>query len=74
MRVQTTDPMTFNDVKNLENAPFIIEGEGENALKIYFESEQNKQEYLDIAVEHPGEDFSTNLDNPSPMGFGNKKA
>ncbi len=66
MRIQTTDPITGNDVKDLEHAPFVVEGD----LKIYFESEDSKREYLDIEVEHPGEDFTTNLDNPSGMGPG----
>jgi hypothetical protein len=64
MRVSTTDPITLHDVPNPEKHPFLIEGSGENALKIYFESEETKNAYLDIAVEHPGEDFTTNLNNP----------
>ena len=67
MRISTTDPITMNDVPNPEAHPFVVEGEGDSALKIYFESEETKREYLDIAVEHPGEDFQTNLDNPQPM-------
>ena len=46
MRVTTTDPISGNDVTDLENAPFVIEGSGEDALKIYFESQQNKESYL----------------------------
>ncbi len=68
MRISTTDPITMRDIPDPENHPFIVEGEGENALKIYFESEETKNEYLGISVEHPGEDFTTNLDNPAPMG------
>ncbi|GMQ77126.1 MAG: hypothetical protein BMS9Abin01_2440 [Gammaproteobacteria bacterium] len=64
MRIQTTDPITLNTVEDPENHPFIIEGEGENALKIYFETEENKKAYLDIDIEHPGEDFEVNLNNP----------
>lgn len=64
MRIETTDPITGNTVKNPEGHPFVIEGTGENALKIYFETEASKKEYLEVAVEHPGEDFTTNLDNP----------
>ena len=48
MITTTLDPITLNDVMDLENAPYVIEGEGPNALKIYFESEQNRREYLDI--------------------------
>lgn len=65
MRISTTDPITLHDVPHPEQHPFIVEGSGANALKIYFESEENKRAYLEIAVEHPGEDFETNLDNPA---------
>lgn len=73
MIVSTTDPITGKDIPSPEGHPFIIEGTGEAAIKIYFESEETKRVYLDIPVEHPGEDFSTNLDNPSPMGPGDRK-
>ena len=43
----------------------MIEGAGEGALKIYFENEENKRAYLEIAVEHPGDDFTYNLNNPA---------
>lgn len=42
----TRDPITLNDVTDLDNAPYIIEGSGRSAMKIYFESEANRQEYL----------------------------
>jgi len=58
MRIETTDPISLHDVPlPLEEHPFIVEGSGRDALKIYFENEHNKQEYLAIDVEHPGEDF-----------------
>ena len=57
MITTTLDPITLNDVTDLESAPFVIEGEGPNALKIYFESEQNKREYLDIPV-HGSDDMA----------------
>lgn len=50
MRVSTLDPMTLNDVADIDNAPFLIEGEGDNAIKIYFESEASKQEYEDMEM------------------------
>jgi hypothetical protein len=68
MRIERTDPISGKTLENPEGRPFVIEGSGEDALMIYFENEENKQTYLDIAVEHPGEDFTTNLDNPAPMG------
>lgn len=68
MMTSTTDPITLKDVPNPESHPFVIEGEGESAVKIFFESEDTKKAYLDIEVEHPGSDFTTNLDNPVSMG------
>lgn len=47
MIVTTTDPVTGKAVSNPEPHPFLIEGEGEYALKIYFESELTKRAYLD---------------------------
>jgi len=64
MIVSTTDPISLVDVQNPDMHPFVIEGVGEGALKIFFENEKNKRIYLGIDVEHPGKDFTTNLDNP----------
>jgi hypothetical protein len=50
MITTTLDPISLNDVTDLENAPYVIEGEGQNTLKIYFESELNKQEYLNTPL------------------------
>ena len=50
MMTFTRDPITLNDVTNLEEAPFIIEGSGDSRVKIYFESEATKQEYLETEV------------------------
>lgn len=59
MKVTTTDPMTGNDVDDLDNAPFVIEGKGSDALKIYFESEQGQQDYIEFAK---GEDSDEIID------------
>ena len=61
MITTTLDPITLNDVTDLENAPYVIEGEGDGALRIYFESEENKQEYLNTAVH--GSDYMSGLKN-----------
>jgi hypothetical protein len=42
----TRDPITLNDVQDLANAPFVVEGQEDKAVKIYFESESNRDEYL----------------------------
>lgn len=66
MIVETTDPITGNDVKDIDHAPYIVDGE----LKIYFESEESKQTYLEIEVENPAKDLPAGLDNPAGMGPG----
>ncbi len=68
MRIETTDPITGNTIRDPAGHPFVVEGSGDGALKIYFESEESRRMYLEIEVEHPGKDFRTNLDNPVSMG------
>lgn len=50
MRVSTLDPISLEDVTDLENAPFVVEGQGDGAIKIYFQSEDNRREYLEMEV------------------------
>ncbi len=47
----TTDPMTLKDVPNPEQHPCVYEGDGEDGLEIYFENEQNRQDYLKMETE-----------------------
>ena len=54
MIVTTIDPVTGNKVTDLEHHPFIVEGSGMSALKIYFESEDTKRAYLMAQPEDPG--------------------
>lgn len=67
----TLDPITLNDVRDLGRAPFLIEGSGSRAMKIYFESEANRQEYLNTEI-HAGVQssglkkiFAEMADNPN---------
>lgn len=55
MRVTTRDPISGNDVAEWNDAPFVIEGKGGGALKIYFETERNKQEYVEIVARCPND-------------------
>ena len=57
MITTTLDPISLNDVTDIENAPCVVEGEGQNTLKIYFASEENKREYLNTPV-HGSDDMS----------------
>lgn len=74
MRICTTDPISGRDITDVARAPFVVEGTGDSALKIYFESEANRSEYLGVELEHPGQDLSVSLDNPQPMGGERKRA
>ena len=47
----TTDPITMRDVPNPEQHPCLYEGDGENGIEIYFESEETKQMYIDMELE-----------------------
>jgi len=50
----TTDPMTLHDVKPLPGQqPCLFEGDGENGVEIYFESEQPRRDYLELHPHDP---------------------
>ena len=57
--------MSFHDLFDLEARPYLIAGEGGNALRICFESDETLRACRDIPVAHPEEDFETTLDNRS---------
>ena len=46
MIVSTTDPISLVNIENPETHPFVVEGVGEAALKIYFENEMNLSRIL----------------------------
>jgi hypothetical protein len=67
-RIETTDPITGHDIpaSELPGKPYVVESGEESELVIYFESEDSKQSYLDIPIEHPI-DHHVNLDNPTDI-------
>lgn len=44
--ITTTDPITGEHLHNLAAKPFVIEGKGRLAVKVYFESEENRSSYI----------------------------
>jgi len=66
-KISTTDPITGRDISDLEGRPFVVEGGHYNDVTIYFESEQSKQAYLDIPLQHQGQEGRLHrlLDNPA---------
>lgn len=67
MRIEKTDPVTGSTMQDLDGRPYVIEGEGPDAIKVYFESEETRQEYLRVGTEHPEQGLKTSLDNPAPQ-------
>ena len=56
MIVTTRDPVTGTDIQDPENHPYVVEGDGPGALKMYFESEATKQAYLEADTHNPWDD------------------
>lgn len=54
MRITTLDPMSLNDVTDLESAPYVTGG-GDNAIRIYFESTKNRDDYLSLETHGSGD-------------------
>ncbi|MGD8588880.1 MAG: hypothetical protein PVG22_08635 [Chromatiales bacterium] len=46
----TTDPITLRDVSDPDHHPYLYEWDGFNGLEIYFETEINRQIYLDMKI------------------------
>ena len=44
--ITTTDPITGELLHDLDSKPFVVEGEGSLAIKVYFESEETRRTYL----------------------------
>jgi hypothetical protein len=45
----TTDPITGEEIRNPKFKPYVIEGSGHLAVKIHFESEETRRQYLNRA-------------------------
>ena len=48
MQILTIDPMTGNEVTILNDNLSIIDGTGDDAIKIYFESEGTLNEFIEF--------------------------
>ena len=47
--MSTIDPISGRDISEFEGKPYIVDGN----MVMYFESEENKQAYLDTPMDHP---------------------
>jgi len=51
-RIETTDPITGKSLGDLADMPYVIEEKDDDRLVIYFESEQNRDLYLQDPSRH----------------------
>ena len=52
MNIRTTiDPISLREVHNPDLHPYLLVGDGINGLEIYFETEMNRQIYLEMELE-----------------------
>ena len=51
-RIETTDPITGKTLDHLVNMPYVVENLDHDNLVIYFESELNRDKYLEDPTEH----------------------
>ena len=51
MLISTLDPISMNHVSDTDTAPYVIDGDGPHALKIYFENEINKAKYVNMPLQ-----------------------
>jgi hypothetical protein len=64
-RVERTDPISFHTIEDPTSHPYVVEGDEDHSLLIYFDSDANRRAYLEIPVEHPISELPVNLDNPT---------
>lgn len=48
-RIDTIDPMTGDDIKDISGHPFVVDGN----LTVYFTSEATRRAYVDLPLDHP---------------------
>ena len=48
-RINTIDPMTGNDIKDVTSHPSLEDGN----LTVYFETEATRKSYVDMPLDHP---------------------
>jgi hypothetical protein len=56
-RIETTDPITGKTLTQLVDMPYVIEDDKDDSLVIYFESESNRDLYLQNPAEHKLQHF-----------------
>lgn len=68
-REERTDPITGNTITSTEGHPSIQEGDADEGLTIYFESEDSRRSYEAISIESPERDLGRTMSNDQEEGY-----
>jgi hypothetical protein len=68
-RIERTDPITGHTLSDVEGHPWVQEGDAEEGVRIYFESEESRRTYEGIPTEHPEQDLGRTLSNDQEEGY-----
>jgi hypothetical protein len=67
-RQETTDPITGHTIADTDGHPWVQEGDPDEGLTIFFDSETSMRKYAAIQVERPEHGMHASLDNPLEEG------
>ncbi len=68
-REERTDPITGNTIADTDGHPWIQEGDPDEGITVYFESEDSMRTYAAIPTERPEQGFRKTLSNDTGEGF-----
>jgi len=68
-RQERTDPMTGHTLGDTAGRPWVQEGDADDGLRIYFDSDESRQDYEAIVMEWPERDLRRTLSNDFDEGY-----
>ncbi len=68
-REERTDPISGRTIADTDGHPWIQEGDPDDGLTVYFESEENMRTYAEIPTQHPEQGLRKTLSNDTGEGF-----
>jgi len=68
-REERTDPITGHTLIDTAGKPWIQEGDLQDGLRIYFDSEESLRSFEAIQTEHPERDLGHTLSNDYEEGY-----
>ena len=71
-RQERTDPITGHTLADTTGQPWVQEGDPDEGLRVFFDSEESRRSYEAIPVEHPEQNLSRTLSkSPSAIKLDN---